>query len=158
MTVKSTELKNGEPKQARYRSPTAMVDPYVAAHATILMLRGVSILLLLLSTFGNYIAFIGGWNAPWRLAWPIIAAAVLYQVVFSLAQWGTKALARATHNWAWGLGYAFALIASAVPSFLAYNGWAGPWLAFQVGVWPAGIIIFIAAVGADALPEWVLVG
>ena len=147
--------------QSRH-SPTAVVSPGTAAYYAIRILRVIAFILLIMSTFGNYITFIGGWDAfrwSWSrpiaslqaVVWPMAIAAVVYQGTFSALQWGMKAL----RYW---LVYGIALLASAIPSFLTYNAWAGPFLSAQIGVFFAGTIVLVASVGADALPEWVLVG
>lgn len=162
MTVQSKELKNGEIQEPRYRSPTAIVRPAVAVYYSVRLLQFIAWALLAMSTFGNYITFIGGWQAWkwdwWRpveslgsITWSMVFAAVAYQGVFAVLQWGTKALR-------WWLVYGLALIASAIPSFLTYNAWAGPFFAAHIGAIFAAIVIGLASIGADALPEWVLVG
>jgi hypothetical protein len=114
------------------------------------VLRTISVLLIIASTFGNYVLFVGGW-AHWT---PINAVAVgfaiLYQALCCVLQWGFKA-AR------WWILYFAALFASAIPSFLTYNEWAGPFLAAQLGPVVALLAMALATLGADALPEWVLV-
>jgi hypothetical protein len=154
-------------KSSPMRSATAVLPQATAITASVVVLRVLALLLLTMSTFGNYVTFVGGWAATskapgffwsWSnlaasiaaINWSMVLLAIVYQVVFSLLQWGTKA------KRVWSL-YMLFLLASAIPSFLTYNGWAGPYLAEQVGVWIAGILVFIAAVGADAVPEWVLV-
>lgn len=152
MSVKSTALKNGEPQQARYRSPTAVIPPGHAAGCAVRIMQAIALILLALSTFGNYVTFIGGWDS---LGWPVnllmVGAAAVYQAVFSALQWGMKAL----RNWPM---YTLALIGSAIPSFLTYNAWAGPFLSVHLGVYVTVLIIGLASLGADAIPEWVLVG
>lgn len=162
MAVKSTALKNGEAQQTRYRSPTAIMTPSAAVVVMVRLLRLLAVLLLALSTFGNYVTFAGGWGAlgwdwaklPASIAainWPMVIAAIVFQGVFAALQWGSKAMR-------WWLLYGLALLVSAIPSFLTYNAWAGSYFSAQIGAFFAGTIIFLAAIGADALPEWVLVG
>lgn len=115
------------------------------------MLRFFAVLLILGSTFGNYVQFVGGWNVAWPVSWTAIGFAVFYQLVCSVLQWGFKAV-----RW-WPL-YGLALIASAIPSFLTYNAWAGSYLTAQFGTALAFVIMGLAVIAADALPEWVLVG
>lgn len=130
---------------------TAVVPHGAVIRAMVFILRTIALILLVLSTFGNYVTFIGGWPQwSWSISWPMAGAAVAYQALFSVIQWGAKA-AR------WWLVYTVALLASAVPSFLTYYGWAGSYLTVQVGAIMAFIIIGLATIGADALPEWVLV-
>lgn len=170
MSVKSSTLHDGKTEDARrraYRSPTAVVEPDSAVRVMVIVLRVAAVLLLVFSTFGNYVTFAGGWDAlgwNWRdlgasfaaINWPMVVAAIVFQIIFAALQWGAKAAAADEPLWWWA--YAFALIASAVPSFLTYNSWAGPFLAFHIGGLFAGVLIFIASAGGDALPEWVLVG
>lgn len=147
MTVKN------EPLRPTARSPHVLPRSSVIV-ATIWMLRIIALALLVASTFGNYVQFIGGWPAPGRsmpFSWLVLGAAAGYQLICSLFQWGFKAQR-------WWLPYALALIASAIPSFLTYNSWAGPYLSAQLGSIIAGLLILGATIGADALPEWVLVG
>jgi hypothetical protein len=142
-----------EPLHPATRTPHVLPRSAVIV-ATITMLRIVALALIVASTFGNYVQFAGGWPAPGGvlpLDWLIIGAAVAYQLICSVFQWGFKALR-------WWLPYAVALIASAIPSFLTYNAWAGPYLSAQLGSIIAGVLILAATIGADALPEWVLVG
>ena len=122
----------------------------VVIRAMISILRVVAILLIVASTFGNYVLFVGGW-AQWQPinAWAVLFAA-LYQALCCVLQWGFKA----AH---WWILYFAALFASAIPSFLTYNAWAGPFLALQFGPVLGLLIMAIATLGADALPEWVLV-
>lgn len=161
MAVRSAHLKDGE-AAPRYRNPTAIVQPVAAVIAMVRLLRLLALVLLVLSTFGNYVAFAGGWEAlgwDWSdlptsiaaISWPMAGAALVYQGIFAAIQWGSKAVQ-------WWLLYTVALLASAIPSFLTYNAWAGPYLSAQIGALLAGAVVFVAAVGADALPEWVLVG
>lgn len=117
---------------------------------TIFILRVIAVLLIVASTFGNYVQFVGGWEY-WRpINWPAVAFAVTYQALCSVFQWGFKALR-------WWVPYVIALIASAIPSFLTYNAWAGPYLSVLIGSILSAAATGIAVVGADALPEWVLI-
>jgi hypothetical protein len=150
MTVKSTELINGKAPTSR-RPSTALVSHGGAIGAMILLLRIIAVLLVLASTFGNYVQFMGGWDRYLPIGGAIAGAAILYQVICSVLQWGFKA------GGMW-FPYAVALLASAIPSFLTYNALFGPYLATQVGTIPALIGIGIAVLGGDALPEWVIVG
>lgn len=147
MTVKSTELINGK---ARQRPTTAMLSERGVIGAMIVILRIIAIVLIIASTFGNYVQFAGGWAHYLPLDVLIVCVAALYQLICSLLQWGFKA------GGMW-IPYSFALLASAAPSFLTYNAWAGPYLATQLGPIIGTIVLLIATVGADALPEWVLV-
>jgi small basic protein len=134
-----------------------LVKKSAVIRITITLLRILAILLLLASTFGNFVQFAGGWG---HVGFPrdetalksIALAAFLacvYQSIFSVLQWGFKA-----QRW-WAL-YVVALLASVVPSFLTYNAWLGPQLAIQIGL-ASHLVIFLTAIFADALPEWVLV-
>lgn len=153
MTVQQSPLVNGKPAEetrgVSRRSP-AMVSRGGVIGATIFMLRVLALLLIVASTFGNYVQFMGGWERYWPVSAAVVGLAAAYQVVCSLFQWGFKALG-------WWLPYGIALIASAIPSFLTYNAWAGPELAVSIGPILAGVVILLCTIGADALPEWVLV-
>lgn len=118
--------------------------------ATINLLRIIACVLIIASTWGNYIVFVGGWGAWYPIDWMAMVWAAVYQALCSVFQWGFKALR-------WWMLYLVALIASAIPSFLTYNAWLGPYLAVQIGPVVAMIVIGLATLGADALPEWVLV-
>lgn len=118
---------------------------------TITILRVLAVLLIFTSTFGNYVQFVGGWEFAASVNAVALALAIGYQALCSVLQWGFKAL-----RW-WPL-YALFLLASAIPSFLTYNAWAGPYLTAQFGAALAFGMLGIAVIAADALPEWVLVG
>lgn len=139
-----------EPLHAPSRPTTAMVSRGGAIGAMIFILRVIAIVLMVASTFGNYVQFVGGWAYYLPLNWPIIGAALLYQLICSLLQWGFKS----GRMW---IPYAISLVASAIPSFLTYNTWAGPYLTSQLGIPLGAAVLLIATIGADALPEWVLV-
>lgn len=164
MTIKSRYT---TPTPAREEEPRKAYSTHVFGRATtirwtIRILRVVAWALLVMSTFGNYVQFVGGWEQVywnWRdlagsigsIAWLAVLFAVIFQGVFSLLQWGAKANR-------WWLLYSFALLGSAIPSFLTYNAWAGPYLTAQIGAALAVVVIGLAVIGADALPEWILVG
>ena len=148
--VRSEDLKDGKPLGKRRRASPAVVSKGGAVSAMITILRIIAVALVFLSTLGNYVQFVGGWAAYWPINWKIVGLAALYQLVCSLLQWGFKAAG-------WWFPYVIALLASAIPSFLTYNGLFGPYLATQVGATLALIGIGIAVIGGDALPEWVLV-
>lgn len=123
-------------------------------NAAIVFLWLIAVALMAVSTFGNYVMFVGGWDAA---TWPSDAAtyralgfAVGYQALCSVAQWGFKAIRLWPAYWV-------ALLISAIPSFLAYNTGMGPWVAVQIGPILAPVAIFLAAVFIDMLPEWILV-
>jgi hypothetical protein len=151
-------------RQSKKRSPgvassrgghhTHLVSKGGIIGATIFALRAIAVLLVLASAFGNYVQFAGGWpqqGQPLPMSEAIVLYAVGYQLLCSVFQWGFKAMA-------WWPLYGLALIASAVPSYLTYSAWVGPWLAPQIGTSLALVAIGIATLAADALPEWVLVG
>lgn len=138
-----------------------VVPRHTAEQGAVILLWVTAILLWLLSTFGNFVQFVGGWTNAWPLNSATlsgVAFALLYQGIFTLAQWGFKAKR-------WWMLYVIALLASAVPSFLTYNSWANGWIVRQVGerVPPdaasllAGLFLFVVAVLVDLIPEWVLV-
>lgn len=152
MAVKSSELINGKaPEEPRRKRPSAaLMSRGGVIGAMVLTLRIIALILIVASTFGNYVQFMGGWERYLPIGWVVVGIAALYQLICSLLQWGFKA------GGMW-IPYTLALLASAAPSFLTYNAWAGPYLAAQLGPLLGTIILFIATIGADALPEWVLV-
>lgn len=154
MTVKSEPLIHGKPmgdeeKRPARRTP-AMVSRGGVIAAMIFILRIMAVLLILMSTFGNYVLFAGGWERYLPIDIAVVGLAAFYQLICCLLQWGFKA-AR------WWLPYGLALLASAIPSFLTYNALVGPYLMTQIGPILAGAFILISVIGGDALPEWVLV-
>jgi hypothetical protein len=155
MAVRSIPTRNGkteDEEQGRRRKPSpAMVSKNGVIGAMIFILRIIALILMVASTFGNYVQFMGGWERYWPIDLVVVGLAVLYQIIFSLLQWGFKA----GEMW---IPYFLALVASAIPSFLTYNAWTGPYLAVQIGPLLGYIVLLAATIGADALPEWVLVG
>jgi hypothetical protein len=149
VTVQSEPLKNGKVEKKKAPS-AALVSQGGVIGAMIFILRVIAIILMVASTFGNYVQFMGGWARYWPVDGLIVAAAVVYQLICSLLQWGFKA------GGMW-IPYTLSLLASAASSFLTYNAWAGPYLAVQVGPYLGIVVLLIATIGADALPEWVLV-
>lgn len=152
MTVKSTELINGK---------VHVISRHSVETGAIGLLWFLAIILWLASTFGNFVQFVGGWAYVWPLGdntGGAVLYAIVYQVIFTIAQWGFKAKR-------WWMLYAIALLASAIPSFLTYNAWANGWLVSSVGSTApadiaallAGLFLFIIAVVVDLIPEWVLV-
>jgi membrane protease YdiL (CAAX protease family) len=149
MTVRNEPLANGKPTAPRRPSP-AVVPRGCVITAAMAMLRVIAIALILASTLGNYVQFVGGWAVYWPPQWTILLYAAIYQGVCSLMQWGFKAMR-------WWVPYLFALIASAVPSYLTYAGLFGPNLTLQIGMYPAMLVLLLLVIAGDALPEWVLV-
>lgn len=151
-------VRSSEPTRAR---STHIVPRHTVEGGATVLLWIVAVALWLASTFGNFVQFVGGWGFVWPMNVSTgkgVAYALLYQAVFTMAQWGFKA-----KRW-WGL-YAFALLASAIPSFMTYNSWANGWLVARVGpaapaevsALLAGLLIFVVVVIVDLIPEWVLV-
>lgn len=147
MPVRSTPM-NTAPRAAR-PSPAVMPRGCVISVA-LAMLRVIALGLILMSTFGNYVQFVGGWTAFWPPQWTPLMYAAIYQGVCCFLQWGFKAMR-------WWIPYLFALIASAAPSFLTYNPVIAPTLAPQIGIYGAIIFVVLVVLAGDALPEWVLV-
>lgn len=127
----------------------------------ITLLWVLAVMLWIASTFGNFVQFVGGWDYVWPMGdatGTAVLYAMLYQGIFTVAQWGFKAKR-------WWMLYIIALLASAVPSFLTYNAWANGWLVAHVGSTApadiaallASVFLFIIAVVVDLIPEWVLV-
>lgn len=143
MTVKSEPLRTSRP------SPAVMPRGCVIS-AALTLLRVIAIALILVSTFGNYVQFVGGWAAFWPPHWTPLLYASIYQGVCCMLQWGFKAMR-------WWVPYLFALIASAAPSFLTYNPVLGPYLVAQIGIYGAIAVVVALVLAGDALPEWVLV-
>lgn len=148
-------------REAPQRTPHVIPRQSVETSA-IVMLWIIAILLWLASTFGNFVQFVGGWGLVWPLNERTAAGvlyALVYQAVATIAQWGFKA-----KRW-WPL-YMLALLASAIPSFVTYNSWwINPWIVARLGSsvpdllawWIASVVIFVATVINDLIPEWVLV-
>lgn len=152
MAVTSQPTVNGKVEEGtrRRRPSPAMVSKGGVIGAMIFVLRVMAIVLVVISTFGNYVQFIGGWDVYWPINMAVIGLAAFYQLICCLLQWGFKA----GRMW---FPYVLALFASAIPSFLTYNALFGPYLTTQVGAVLAMMGIGIAVIGGDALPEWVLV-
>jgi hypothetical protein len=146
--------------QATSKGPVTHVVPRHAVEAgAVAMLRLLAVILWLVSTFGNFVQFVGGWGFVWPMnanTGKGIAYALIYQGIFTVAQWGFKAKR-------WWMLYIVALLASAIPSFLTYNAWANGWIVERVSAPPdiaallAAIFLFVIAVVVDLIPEWVLV-
>lgn len=123
--------------------------------------RMVALVLLLTSTLGTYVQFNGGWERIWvfdERAGQAALYALLWQILFFLWQFSMIRV----RAWRW---YIFALLASAVPSFMSYYDLAYPWLVAYIGRYlPDGpdrvltvVILLVAVVGNDMVPEQVLV-
>lgn len=149
-----------ETSTPRHRS-SHVVSQRSAETGAIVILWVLAILLWLASTFGNFVQFVGGWGFVWPTGEQTgkgILYALIYQAIFTAAQWGFKAKK-------WWLLYIVALLASAIPSFLTYNVWANGWLVdhvahtmpADVAALLAGAAIFVLTVIVDLIPEWVLV-
>lgn len=149
MPVRSAPL-NNPPSIHMARPSPALVPRGCVITAALVLLQVIAIALMLMSTFGNYVTFAGGWKTFWPPQWVVMLYAFLFQVVCSLMQWGFKAMR-------WWVPYTLALIASAIPSYLTYNVVIGPYLALQVGAQLATVVVIIFVVAGDMLPEWVLV-
>lgn len=142
--------------------PTTKVIPaHSVETGAVVMLWLLAIALWLLSTFGNFVQFIGGWEYAWptnQYTGKAVLYALTYQAIFTLAQWGFKAKR-------WWFLYGVALLASAIPSFLTYNAWANDWIVAHAGasVPPdvaallTGLLLLVVAIVVDLIPEWVLV-
>lgn len=147
MPVTGTPL--GGAQRAARPSPAMMPRGCVISGA-LALLRVLAVALILMSTFGNYVQFTGGWESFWPPQWTILLYASIYQGICCILQWGFKAMR-------WWIPYGFALIASAAPSFFTYNPVLGPYIAPQVGIYGAIVIVIALVLAGDALPEWVLV-
>ncbi len=149
MPVRSAPMNNA-PARAAARPSPAMMPSGCVISAALVILRVVAIALILVSTFGNYVQFAGGWASYWPPQWTVLLYAAIYQGLCCLLQWGLKAMR-------WWIPYLFALIASAAPSFLTYNVVIGPYFTAQFGAQLAIVIVTLFVLAGDALPEWVLV-
>jgi hypothetical protein len=123
-------------------------------------------LLIASSWYGTYIQLAGGWSQYDGFLASLTAIngqaamfALVYQLVVSGLQWGFLALYNMTRNPWFIVAYVVALGASVVPSYLTYNSWVGDDLTAALGgnIW-AGLILGIAVVAADVMPERGLVG
>jgi hypothetical protein len=179
MAVKKRDLpaQNRQEEAAPHYAPprdTGMVEAETVARGAIPLVRLTALLLWFSSLFGTYVPFVGGWAAftaqPWPPSLLALGGAALLQAAFTWAQWSFKARAvlwwRAQQRYGgiaarasagWWLAYAIALVISAGFSTVTYGQWLTPALAALGGPWWAGwIVVGIAAILADMLPEWVI--
>lgn len=170
------EDRNQQQAPAHYAPPheTGMVEAEHVAHGAIPLVRAVAVLLWIASLIGTYVPLAGGWDPVLAQPWPpaLIAASVagLLQVAFSWAQWSFKSRAvlwwraqdrfgsiAAQASVGWWLAYSVALLLSAGFSIATYGQWIAP-LFNQIGPPLLGwIVVAIAAILADMLPEWIMV-
>ena len=141
--------------KSRTTGPTTQVlSGATAAAVLVFILQAIAVLLVVASTFGNYVQFVGGWPTEPDKTLPFVWAAVLYATVYqvgcAIAQWGCK------HK-GWWIAYTIALLVSAIPSFFTYNAWAGPWLTVLIGPILSTIVIGLIVLFGDMIPEWILV-
>lgn len=144
MTIKSRPI-----------GPSTQVIPGAAVATTLVRaLQAIAFVLILVSTFGNYVQFVGGWPAEEGQTLPLDAAAILYAIVYqvgcSIAQWGCK------HR-GWWFAYGAALAVSALPSFFTYNAWAEVWLTVLIGPVFSVVAVALVVLFVDMIPEWILV-
>lgn len=129
---------------------------------------------LLISTFGNYIMFSGGWDLftfPHFMVNSLVGA-VVFQVLCVGAQLAFKSKAKKGGGMNWWTAYIISLLVSVVPSFLAYFDGLSPRLVAVVqplfgassdGSTPLVVIglvafvVLVCAVLVDLLPEWIAV-
>lgn len=113
---------------------------------------------IIISTFGNYIAFVGGWeNVSSAIVARALVVAVVWQAICCGCQFSFKAKQ-------WWVAYIIALVVSVAPTFVGFYtpvyNYLAPVLESHLdnGVMP--LIMFLTGVSAfllDALPEWVAV-
>jgi len=143
--------------------PTSLAEP-IAVNGLRFFAGG----LFLISMFGNFVLFNGGWDRLGERDGTAVKAfffALAWQVVFSGMQF---AFLRTNRHW-W---YLFALAASAIPSTLSFHEPLFPWLLDISGIlfqWIDGpfvevvatinawLMLLIGVVGSDILPERILV-
>ena len=82
MAVKSTPLHRST------RPSPAMVPRGCVITAALVMLRVVALALIVMSTFGNYVQFAGGWDRYMPPQNTALIYAALYQGVCCVLQWG----------------------------------------------------------------------
>jgi hypothetical protein len=113
---------------------------------------------IFISTFGNYVAFVGGWgNVSTAIVGRALLVAVVWQAVCCICQFAFKARG-------WWVAYGVALLVSVAPTFVGYYqpvyDYLSPFLSQYLdrGVMPL-IMLFtgVSALLLDVLPEWVAV-
>lgn len=179
MAVKKRDLHGDEhreqPRQ-EYAPPheTGIVEAESVAHGAVLLVRLVALLLWLASLLGTYVPLAGGWEPVLKTPWPpaLIPACIAgaLQLAFTWAQWSFKSRAvlwwraqsrfgsvAAQASVGWWMAYLVALLLSALFSIVTYGQWIAPML---TGFGPptlGWIVVGIAAILADMLPEWIIV-
>lgn len=171
--VTSKPITSQQNQQGQYKTQVVKGDDIAGGAIIMAWIFGV-VAPLLISTFGNYVAFIGGWNnLSWAIPWQLVAYAVIYQVACSACQLLFKAMAKRQGGFnPWWVAYIVALFISVVPSIVGYFGpiyaaISQPILDYaakqQVVVSEMMLIPIIAlfvGVGCailDVLPEWIAV-
>lgn len=173
-----TTTSRNEPEAPKPRqlppNETGMVEAMQLAGGAVWMVRLLGLVLWLASLFGTYVPLAGGWEVVTKQLWPpapvALGIAVALQVAFSWAQWTFKARAlawwRSRERWgayavqaaaSWWIAYAGALLISAGFSAYTYGLWAWPALEAMGPVWAGLLIVGVAAIVADMLPEWIYV-
>lgn len=173
MAVKSHHVPPREsapdaPPHRRIRYRTGFIPAAPLARTAVVAAQAAALGLVVVSFFGTYVAFCGGWDAwlgradgwaEWKnLFVPIaLVGALLYQGLAFLIQWG--ALVLALHRGGvWWVVYLLTLGASAVPTYLGYIGAVeGPLTAWTGTAVTAHVAAGLGAIGADIVPELVLV-
>lgn len=171
-------VQSHDPNDVRRRqlppNETGMFEAMQLAGGAVWIVRLLGLVLWLASLFGTYVPLAGGWEGvtakPWPPAPAAFGIALALQVCFSWAQWTFKARAlawwRSRDRWegyavqasvSWWLAYTGALLISAGFSAYTYGLWAQPALEAMGPVWAGLIVVGIAAIVADMLPEWIYV-
>lgn len=134
---------------------TALIPGSAFDAAPVRFLQVAAIVMILVSTFGNYITWQGAerlWAMDDRTVWAV-GGAVAWQVVCFLVQWGS----RRNLGTFWWL-YAIFLVASVAPATIGYWSVMGDWLTSIVGNATGAIALMaVTLAGNDAFPEFILV-
>jgi hypothetical protein len=153
---------------------TGVIEVDLVARSAVPLVQLIAVVLWVLSLIGTYVPFAGGWDVVLVKLWPPLSAALWLalgtQIPLSLGQWAFKS--RAILWWrnrdrygviavqtslGWWAAYAVALVLSAAFSAVTYGQWIVPLLTGLGPAWAAWIIIGIAAILGDMLPEWIMI-
>jgi hypothetical protein len=148
---KGNEWRGGTGKRIKRR--VSMVPAETMGRGAVIALRGLAGAMMLTSLVGTYAAFAGGFAT---ISFPMILAAVFWQIIVTVVQWGS--LSNAPENPRWYIAYGLALFFSAVPTYAGYDDLLIPMVAAWVGgsVTIAYAVVFASGVLLDILPEKLL--
>jgi hypothetical protein len=131
------------------------IDPAITQAALILLLRTTGVVLILLSVVGSFYGLQGqAAAAPSAIIGDMVAApfwlvlAIATQLALSIAQWGSRAMARDDRRW-WLL-FAASLAVSSILNWIGYSPHLLAW------GWPL-VPVAIAVIIGDALAEILVV-